>query len=1019
MVSILLPSLNQGRFLPAALDSILQQSHQDLEVVVADEGSTDETLPILEHYAARDPRLRWFSGSDRGPAAAVNKAAAAATGEILGWLNADDLYAEGAIAAAVTTLSGNRNLELVYGHADFIDESGQCMGPYPTKPPPTPPEAFAEGCFICQPTVFIRRHAWQELGGLDEKFQASFDFDLWVRAFGSFPQAIGFLDRRQAFSRCHGATITSLRRETIALEGLQILRRHIGVAPEHWVLTHVEEIMAAHPDNDGRDLREKVENFLAKAGPLLEAAQHGSLAARVRRDCRLLQATPDRFLGCHPDGWVGSTWEARYRCGTNGQETLFIADTSGLPWPSLTLAVEEPARETEHHRLPTGTLHSVPLPARTDATGGVRTLRIRCGRSFQPDGDARELSFRLAEPCPHPLRQTAYASPGIAVPIHAAMLAIWHLRPALQRRFPLDGDNGRQHLRFLAWCWAHGRREYRVLRELEDWNRQLTAPVVLPAAADDVWAGGFSLAMLLEAIHVNRGSLGGILRGGVARRRGARAFWRGGRHKAAAPLPASWQRAWIRERFGSWSNFATFLRLPGRDRDKTNEELVEEFGLGDLEDGEATHEDRDAVSVSIALTGSPVTLPRALAGPLVAGIELLSPRPDESARARVMRRISPDRPALWRPGRPFGVNLFGYARGELGIGEDIRHVAQTLDAAGVPVGIIDFQPGKNISQGDRSADRLITEHADYGINLFCMTGIETVRFLCERGLGSVAGRYNIGLWPWELSDWPESCRHAYACVDEIWGISNHAAQAHRFAAPRPVLPVGLPVELGPVGHQTRRDFGLPEEDYLYTFAFDINSSAARKNPEGLIAAFQKAFPRGCREKAGLVLKVSHPETGCKLWRRIRRAARRDPRIHVVEKTMRRPELLALFNACDCFVSLHRAEGFGRCLAEALLLGKQVVATGFSGNLDFCREPRTALVRHRMIPLQKGDYMWGDGQSWADPDLDHAAELMRSVRENPRPLGNDAFPFHPDRIGPRYAARLREIWARQSRTSSLA
>jgi hypothetical protein len=219
----------------------------------------------------------------------------------------------------------------------------------------------------------------------------------------------------------------------------------------------------------------------------------------------------------------------------------------------------------------------------------------------------------------------------------------------------------------------------------------------------------------------------------------------------------------------------------------------------------------------------------------------------------------------------------------------------------------------------------------------------------------------------------------------------------------------LPVALGPVDTKSRADFGLPEGEYLYYFAFDINSNAARKNPEGLIKAFQKAFPLGCSEKVGLVLKISHPETGCKLWGRIRKAAKTDRRIYIIEETMRRPELLALFKSCDCFVSLHRAEGFGRCLAEALLLEKQVITTGYSGNLDFCHEPCVALVRHEMVPLGDGHYMWGAGQSWAEPDLDHAAELLQSVRQNPRPKTSDNFSFCPQLVGPRYKQRLREIW----------
>jgi hypothetical protein len=97
----------------------------------------------------------------------------------------------------------------------------------------------------------------------------------------------------------------------------------------------------------------------------------------------------------------------------------------------------------------------------------------------------------------------------------------------------------------------------------------------------------------------------------------------------------------------------------------------------------------------------------------------------------------------------------------------------------------------------------------------------------------------------------------------------------------------------------------------------------------------------------------------------------------------------------------------------LLLGKQVVATNFSGNTDFCHEPRVALVRHRVVPLKPGDYMWGEGQTWAEPDLAHAAKLMRSVRSHPRDTGAEVFEFSPTSAGTRYANRLREIWAQRA------
>jgi hypothetical protein len=442
-------------------------------------------------------------------------------------------------------------------------------------------------------------------------------------------------------------------------------------------------------------------------------------------------------------------------------------------------------------------------------------------------------------------------------------------------------------------------------------------------------------------------------------------------------------------------------------------DLAARFGLDRLWLTRAVSAEKEEKAVSfgenLPSTGWP--LPFWLLWAVEPVLQLLRPYPGAAETLRVISQMtqSPQTGGTPVVRENFGVNLYGYARGELGIGEDVRQVARAIQAQGIPVGIINFRPGKNISQADRSADDLLLDKPRYAINLFCMTGMEQTRYVCEEGLGNLRGRYNIGLWPWELPDWPEVCRHAYACVDEIWGISEYTAHAHRHAAPRPVIPMSLPVELGPIEDLDREHFGLPKGAYLYFFAFDINSRAARKNPDGLIDAFQEAFPPESRDDVGLVLKVSHPNANCPLWRRIRRAAHSDRRIRLYERTMRRPELLALFRATDCFVSLHRAEGFGRCVAEAVLLGKQVVTTGFSGNLDFCKEPRVALVRSSMVPLRAGDYMWEDGQSWAEPDISHAAELMRSVRENPRPDSKKGFVFDPTAAGIRYASRIHEIW----------
>jgi len=364
--------------------------------------------------------------------------------------------------------------------------------------------------------------------------------------------------------------------------------------------------------------------------------------------------------------------------------------------------------------------------------------------------------------------------------------------------------------------------------------------------------------------------------------------------------------------------------------------------------------------------------------------------------------------SLAPPSYPFGVNLIGYPRAEMGLGEDIRHLALAMEQQGIPHGIVDVGLGRGFSQADNSAESKINPHPLYVINLFCQNGVETAKYLGRVGSGILAGRYSIGLWPWELPEWPTRWHHAYKCVDEIWGISSYTAKSYA-SFPGSVHCMGLPVDVEDIAIMDRSDFNLPLSAYLFHYSFDLHSKMARKNPFGLIRAFQKAFPNEGHESVGLVLKINHAKQFHAENIRLRWVAARDSRIHLIERFMRRPEVLALIRSCDCYASLHRAEGFGRGIAEALLLGKQVIATGWSGNMDFCREPRVALVRHRMIPLRKGDYFFGEGQEWADPDIDHAAELMCEIRQHPRDVSVGRPDLSPATVGARYAARLREIW----------
>ncbi len=394
------------------------------------------------------------------------------------------------------------------------------------------------------------------------------------------------------------------------------------------------------------------------------------------------------------------------------------------------------------------------------------------------------------------------------------------------------------------------------------------------------------------------------------------------------------------------------------------------------------------------------------------------------------------RPAPPVQQRPWGVNLVGYAFGQLGIGEDVRMAARALLAADVPITMLNFPPGADIGQNDQSMAAHVAEDGPFAFNVFCLTALENGRFYAERGRGQFAGHYNIGYWPWELSQWPAQWHMLMDLVDEVWVSTQHTLDAlapvvAAMAQPVPVRLMPMAVELGPLAQvgrtrqAVRKHFALPKRARLFCFSFDLNSSIHRKNPQAAVDAFLMAFPAAewGVEQVGLVIKAHRPKRRHAAWERLKTLAAHDARIHIVEETLPRPELLALYQACDCFVSLHRAEGFGRGIAEALQLGLHVITTGYSGNVDFCQLPQFAqqvdLVRYRLVKVKEGQYPYAQGQVWANADVRHAASLMcafverfgtRQQREPIHPVPQAGWPgFSAAQAGHRYRQRLEQVW----------
>ncbi len=390
----------------------------------------------------------------------------------------------------------------------------------------------------------------------------------------------------------------------------------------------------------------------------------------------------------------------------------------------------------------------------------------------------------------------------------------------------------------------------------------------------------------------------------------------------------------------------------------------------------------------------------------------------------------------WRT-RPFGVNLYGFAFGELGIGEDVRMAVQACEAAGIPYRVVNVDPGAQL----RQADRLLGEHveraqdgAPFAFNVFCMPGFDMVgRVVMREGPHVLQDHYNIGWWPWELPVWPRRWKPAFDLVDEVWAATRFTQQMYRDATQLPVTLMPLAASVDRLERISRKSMGLPEDAFLYLFVFDLNSWLTRKNPMAVVEAFQRAFPRGGGSGKGrrarkadssgtpmLVLKTMNGRDGHPVWEEFKGRCAEDSRIVLLDRTLDRGQVLGLIDACDVYVSLHRSEGFGRTLAEAMLLGKPVVATDFSGNTDFLTAEVGFPVRWSRREVQAGDYLFiepDDGAWWAEPDVAHAATQMTAARESFQDPGflarlraHAALNFSAARAGELMLARLERLWA---------
>ena len=248
------------------------------------------------------------------------------------------------------------------------------------------------------------------------------------------------------------------------------------------------------------------------------------------------------------------------------------------------------------------------------------------------------------------------------------------------------------------------------------------------------------------------------------------------------------------------------------------------------------------------------------------------------------------------------------------------------------------------------------------------------------------GRYTVGFWAWEVSAFPDDWLSSFGELDEVWVGSEHVREAIAGVATVPVIRIPQPVWLPEGAAGAEPPAGLPE-GFRFLFAFDYLSVSERKNPLATVRAFTRAFSPG--SGASLIIKTLNQEIDPSAHDGLAAAAATHPDVHVIDQRLSHAQRNGLLGAADCYVSLHRAEGFGYTLAESMWLGRPVIATGYSGNLDFMTPENSYLVDHRLVPIGAGNDPYPPDGLWAEPDVDHAAKLMREVFEHRDEAGRRA------------------------------
>ncbi len=385
--------------------------------------------------------------------------------------------------------------------------------------------------------------------------------------------------------------------------------------------------------------------------------------------------------------------------------------------------------------------------------------------------------------------------------------------------------------------------------------------------------------------------------------------------------------------------------------------------------------------------------------------------PEEADARPVAHRIVP------------GLEIIGYLRTESGVGQAARLLATGLKSSTIP-----FQTHVDSTAPSRQEDpfqddrtHLLAPDERFGCCVLCVNADSVEALKSRLGGDYFHNRQIAGLWFWEVEAFPPHLHSAFYELDEVWVASEFIRNILVPISPVPVHYLPLPFGVGPKATPLNRaSLGIPE-GFLFLFSFDFHSVFRRKNPLGIVEAFKQAFAPG--EGPTLVIKGINAEAHRADLMELIHASRDRSDIIILSNYLDASTNLALTAACDCYVSLHRSEGLGLTMAEAMRHEKPVIATGYSGNVDFMNEENSYLCRFTMTPVGVGAEPYSPFALWAEPDISHAATLMRHVYSNPDEAaakGRAAAEFLAANFNPeRCAAAVEKLWKSMSNTKPSA